>query len=96
MRSTGVRVEMESLMMRIATMIFAGSVAALTALATPVLARNSDATKPAEDNASSSSCHAYQMAADGSWTQLPCQEEGATGQPARKSATRNGTETQTH
>ncbi|WP_349543198.1 hypothetical protein [Bradyrhizobium sp. ARR65] len=86
-------------MMRIATMIFAGSVAALTVLATPALARNnSDAAKPAEDNASSASpCHAYQMAADGSWTQLPCQEEGAARQPPpRKSVTRNGTEAETH
>ena len=81
--------------MRIANMIFAGSAAALIALAAPALAKHSDAQKPTEDANSSSPCHAYQMAADGSWTQLPCQEAGATGQPPRKSATRSGTDSQT-
>jgi hypothetical protein len=60
--------------MQIATMIFVGSVAALVA-ATPALAKNSESRKT-DDKSESSSCHAYQQAADGSWTQLPCLESG--------------------
>lgn len=81
--------------MRIANMISAGSVAALTALAAPALAKHSEAQKPTESATSSSPCHAYQLAPDGSWTQLPCQEAGAAGQPPRKSATRSGVDNAT-
>ena len=81
--------------MRIATLIFAGSAAALTALAAAALAKHSEAQKPTESATSSSPCHAYQMAPDGSWTQLPCQEAAAAGQPPRKSATRSGVENET-
>jgi hypothetical protein len=83
--------------MRIARVIFAGSVAALTALATPALAKRSDAAKPIEDGASSSPCYAYQMGADGKWQQLPCQEAGvASKRPAHKSMTRNGMGSERH
>lgn len=71
------------------------AVAALTALA-PALANQSAtqtnqpaAQTPAETN---TPCQAYQMAADGSWTQAPCQEAGAAAQPKRKSATRGRTD----
>lgn len=60
--------------MRIANVIFAGSVVAL-ALTVPVLAKNPESRK-SEDKSASDSCHAYQQAADGSWTALPCQEAG--------------------
>jgi hypothetical protein len=64
--------------MRLGQAIFFGSAAALLTLAAPTLARNSSpashAAKAAEE---SSSCHAYQQAADGSWTQLSCQEMGS-------------------
>jgi hypothetical protein len=60
--------------MRIATMILAGSVAALVAAA-PARAKNAEAHRT-EDKSEASSCHAYQQAPDGSWTQLPCQESG--------------------
>lgn len=73
--------------MRIANVIFVGSIAALAAFAAPALARNSDAQKPAEQS-TSSPCNAYQQAPDGTWTQLPCQELGAGNQPKSKSATR--------
>jgi hypothetical protein len=56
--------------MRIAKVIFAGSVA--VALATPALARHSDAQKPAEEAVSSSPCQAYEMGPDGAWRQQPC------------------------
>jgi hypothetical protein len=75
--------------MRIITVILAGSVAALFALATPALARHSETQKTAEEMTATSPCHAYQMAPDGSWKQLPCQEEGAAAQPTRKATTRS-------
>ena len=82
--------------MRIKRAIFVGSVAALAAMTAPALAKNSTAQKT-DDKSTSSSCHAYQQAADGSWTQLPCQElgPGSSGQPQHKSATNSDGE-ETH
>jgi hypothetical protein len=78
--------------MRIAAVIFAGSVAAFAHFATPVLAKNSE-TQPdaqkADENQATSPCRAYQKAADGSWQQMPCQEMGAPAETKRKSATGN-------
>jgi ABC-type phosphate transport system substrate-binding protein len=65
--------------MRIATLTFIGSVAALAVAAAPALAKNTASPQKTDDKSVSSSCHAYQMAADGSWTVLPCQEAGQTG-----------------
>jgi hypothetical protein len=79
--------------MRLGQAIFFGSAAALLTLAAPTLARNSTpaphAAKSAEAPASSS-CHAYQQAADGSWTQLPCQEMGSR-TPAQSPSAVEGT-----
>ena len=82
--------------MRIKRAIFGGSLAALAAMTAPALAKNSTAQKT-DDKSTSSSCHAYQQAADGSWTQLPCQElgSGSSGQPQHKSATNSDGE-ETH
>ncbi|MET4261729.1 hypothetical protein ABIC09_006700 [Bradyrhizobium sp. S3.12.5] len=68
--------------MRIAHLVFAGALAAGAVLTAPAVAKNSDAQK-GEDKAisSSSSCSAYQQAADGSWEQLPCKETGERAQP---------------
>jgi len=82
--------------MRIAQMIFVGSIAALTVATAPVLAKNSNSSasnanaQKVEDKPASTGCHAYQQAPDGSWTPLPCQEAGPTAQaPSQhKSATR--------
>ena len=74
--------------MRIKQAIFAGSIAALASMTAPVLARNSDAQKPNEPSASSP-CSARQQAADGSWTQVGCQELGSPEQTPRKSATQS-------
>jgi hypothetical protein len=78
--------------MRIATVIFAGSVAALAHFATPALAKNSE-TQPdaqkADEKQSTSPCRAYQKAADGSWQAMPCQEMGAPAETKPKSATGN-------
>jgi hypothetical protein len=69
--------------MRIAHMIFVGSVAALAVFTTPAPAKGPTAQKT-DEKSTSSSCHAYQQAADGSWTEVFCQETGATGQPQPK------------
>jgi hypothetical protein len=67
--------------MRIAPLIFTGSIAALAVLTAPALAKNSNTQKIDDPSAAaSSSCHAYQQAPDGSWTPLPCQELGAASQ----------------
>jgi hypothetical protein len=66
--------------MRIKNAIFFGSVTALAILATPSLARNSEAQKTNELPVSASpspSCQSYEQAPDGSWKQLPCQELGS-------------------
>ena len=66
--------------------IFAGSIAAMVSLTVPALARHSDAPKTSEQPMSSP-CSALQRMADGTWTQLPCQELGSPNQTSRKSAT---------
>lgn len=78
--------------MRVAKLILATT--ALTLLA-PALANQSRVQKPADSEASSPSCHAYQMAPDGSWTQAPCQEAGAAAQPKPKAASRGSTDSVT-
>jgi hypothetical protein len=60
--------------MRIAKVIFVGSVAGLL-LSAPAMAKNAQ-TQKTDDQSTSSNCHAYQQAPDGSWQQLPCQEAG--------------------
>jgi Spy/CpxP family protein refolding chaperone len=74
--------------MRIVRLILVATAALATAaasLAAPALARNSNIQKNDDKPAAPPSCHAYQQAADGSWTQLPCQE-GSQGQTQRRSA----------
>jgi hypothetical protein len=77
--------------MRLGQAIFFGTAAALLTLAAPTLARNSNTTHPARaTEAAPSSCQAYQQAADGSWTQLPCQEMGSK-TPVQSRSTTEGT-----
>ncbi|HLZ00800.1 MAG TPA: hypothetical protein VKR55_01470 [Bradyrhizobium sp.] len=75
--------------MRIAKAIFVGSVFAV-ALTMPAFAKHTEAQKTDDDRSSTTaSCHAYQQAENGSWTQLPCQEAGGTQtqhRPAAKGA----------
>jgi hypothetical protein len=61
--------------MRIGIMIVSGSLAVLAALALPAWAKHTPPQK-AEEKSTSSSCHAYQAAPDGTWTVVPCQEIG--------------------
>ena len=66
--------------MRIAHLVFTGSIAVLTAVITPALANSSrpnshaDANAKATEEAPASDCHAYQKGADGSWIELACHE----------------------
>jgi hypothetical protein len=80
--------------MRLGYAFLLASTAGLLTLVAPTLARNSDAQKASEQPASST-CHAYQQAADGSWTAVPCQEMGSSGQGRRKSAP-HGSDDETH
>jgi hypothetical protein len=75
--------------MRLGHAMFLGLMAALLSLAAPTLARNSNQPKTSEVPAS---CRAYQQAADGTWTQLPCQEMGSRPAAQPKSASKNGGE----
>jgi hypothetical protein len=72
--------------MRLGPAIFMATMSALLAAAVPGLAKNAETPKTSEQPATAS-CHSYQMAADGSWTELPCQELGAPA-PSRKSSPR--------
>jgi hypothetical protein len=82
--------------MRIAHLIVASGLAISTVLAGPALARNADARKAEDKSTNSSTCSAYQQAADGSWEQLPCKETGERGQtqtqhkPATQGADQGG------
>jgi len=81
--------------MRLGQAIFFGSAAALLTLAAPTLARNSSPSSPpakATEAPASASCHAYQQAADGSWTQRPCQEMGSKTPTHPRSAARSAGE----
>jgi ABC-type phosphate transport system substrate-binding protein len=66
------------ILMRIAGLTLIGSIAALALAVAPALARNAGPPQKSEDQPVSASCHSYQMAADGSWTVLPCHEAGQT------------------
>lgn len=52
-----------------------GSIAVLAVVSTPVLAKS----QKADDKSSAPACSAYERAADGSWTPVPCQEIGSGG-----------------
>ena len=73
--------------MRIAHVIFAGSMAALTALAAPALARHSDAQKATEEPTSPSPCHAYEMAPTDRGSSFPARSKAPranlSGNPSR-------------
>jgi hypothetical protein len=79
--------------MRITQLIFAGSIAALAALAAPTLAKNSE-TQTSDERQTSPSCHAYQLGPDGTWQQLPCQEMG-TDRPTQHKAAPRGSDEET-
>ena len=74
--------------MRPACVFVVASLAAVLGAMAPVSARKADAQRSAEDKTTaSSSCHTYQQAADGTWTEHPCVEVGGSTQhrPAPKS-----------
>jgi len=72
--------------MRVVTAIFLAAIVAVSAGPSP--AKTSGAPK-AVDETSSPPCHAYEQNPDGSWKQLPCQEEGLKPPPASRISTRD-------
>ncbi|MGF6310147.1 hypothetical protein ABIB82_003228 [Bradyrhizobium sp. i1.8.4] len=75
--------------MRIAKLVFASSLAAIAALATPALAKRAERQKADEKSTTNSAgCQAYQQAADGTWTQLPCGEAGSNAATQHRAATK--------
>jgi uncharacterized low-complexity protein len=64
--------------MRIARVIFACALAALLGVMSPASAKKADAQRSTEEKSTSSSCHSYQQAADGTWTEHPCEEVGGS------------------
>ena len=64
--------------MRIAKLTLITSVAALALVVAPALAKNAAPPQKTDEQSVSASCHSYQMAADGSWSVLPCHEAGQT------------------
>ena len=64
--------------MRKSAGILLGSIAVLSVLSAPVLAKSSGAQKP-DDKSAASACSAYEQAPDGSWTPLQCREIGSGG-----------------
>jgi hypothetical protein len=65
--------------MRLAKVILAGSLALLGAMA-PASAKKADAQKAVGEKSTSASCHTYQPAPDGTWTEHPCEEVGGSTQ----------------
>ncbi len=80
--------------MRIASAIFAGSIAALAALTAPALAKDSNAPKTGDQSASPA-CTSYEQTLDGEWRPVPCQELGSSAQTQHKPAT-GSTDNATH
>jgi hypothetical protein len=69
--------------------ILMGSIAAFAMLAAPALAKTSN-IQSSDSTPVSSGGYSSQQNADGSWTQLPCQELGQPAPaPRRKSAARS-------
>ena len=72
--------------MRVVIAIFLAATVAMSA--GPSLAKTSEAPK-AVDETSQPACHAYEQNPDGSWRQLPCQEDGLKPPPASRISTRD-------
>jgi hypothetical protein len=76
--------------MRVASAIVLGSVVALALQVSPVMAKNSDAQK-SDDKQASAPCRSYVQNPDGSWTELSCQRMDSDAQTQHKTPAR-GTE----
>jgi hypothetical protein len=74
--------------MRTSRAILLGSIAAFAVLTAPALAKTSNTQSTDTTPPASSGCYSSEQNADGSWTQLPCQEGPAAPAP-RKSAARS-------
>lgn len=76
--------------MPIARLVFAGSLAAIAAMATPALGKSAERQKADEKSTATTStgCQAYQQAPDGTWNQLPCGEAGSNGSTQHRTTTK--------
>lgn len=74
--------------MRIAIAIFLGLIAALVVPAAPSLAKTVEVPKAGEQT-SPPACYGYEQQPDGSWKQMPCEEQGSDAQGDQKSSTRS-------
>ena len=87
--------------MRIRNAIFFGSIMAAAVLATPALAKDSQAQKTNDQStasmpSASPHCHAYQQAADGSWTERPCETADSPMPPQRHKASARKADEEPH
>jgi hypothetical protein len=74
--------------MRVVIATFIGVIATAFLLAPPALARPSNAPN-AGDELSKPVCYGYEQNPDGSWRQIPCQENGLSAQAGAKVSTRD-------
>ena len=74
--------------MRVVTTAFVATIITLAAGAGPARSRGSEAPQTVEQP-SRPACHAYEQSPDGSWRQLPCQEDGVKQPSAAKISTRD-------
>jgi hypothetical protein len=74
--------------MRVVIATFIGAMATTVILASPALARPSNAPN-AGDELSKPPCYGYEQNLDGSWRQIPCQENGLSTQAGAKVSTRD-------
>jgi hypothetical protein len=69
--------------------IIAVVLGASVVLAGRSFAKTPDVPQAVDESSSSSACHAYEQGPDGSWRQLPCQEQGLKPQAAPTISTRD-------
>jgi hypothetical protein len=74
--------------MRVVIAAFIGAMATAFILAAPALARPSNAPN-ADDELSKPPCYGYEQNPDGSWRQIPCQENGLSAQAGAKVSARD-------
>jgi hypothetical protein len=69
--------------MRVVVATFIGAMAITVMLAGPGLARSSNVPNAGEE-LSKPPCYGYEQNPDGSWRQIPCQENGSSAQAGAK------------
>jgi hypothetical protein len=78
--------------MRVVIATFLGMMTITVMVVNPALARPTNAPN-ASDEASKPPCYGYEQNADGSWRQIPCQENGLSTQAGAKVTARDARKT---